>query len=264
MEVDLGQTVDSPSINRVDVADGTKGRVIPLCQKWIAATVAFTDEPLKGSWFVDRDILLRYGLRGRIVYVCPVIRLNTDAKGTILDSTYRIEYLRLSENVYAEFADKATEMANMHSITVTKVKKGEFSYITPSPSNKAMSQKEVDLFNQVVQQVQAQKYDIDAVKQLVMFDVARPFDAYLELAKQKNIDVLPNEAPVQGALPPAFGNGGLLSDTAQDASAGTQQVQAPNFGGTQVHQPAPQPMGGPKVEDADADEFNENDEFNEQ
>jgi hypothetical protein len=264
-EVELGETIESPSIKRVDVADGTKGRVIPLRQKWLAATVAFTDEPLKGSWFVDRDILLKYGLRGRVIYVCPVIRLNTDAKGQVLDSSFKIEYLRLGDTVYEKFAATATEMSNMHSIVCTSEKRGQYSYITPSPSNKNLSAKEVGFINEVINQVNSLGYDMDAICQLVMLDVARPFEAYLEMAKQKNIDVLPDEAPVQGALPPAFGNGGLLpGNTQESAQAEAPQIKTPQFGAPKVQQPAPQPMGGPKVEDADADEFNENDEFNEQ
>ena len=260
VEVELGQTVESPSINRVDVADGSRGRVIPLTSKWLAATVAFTDEPCKGSWFVDRSILLKYGLKGRIVYVCPVVRLNTDAKANVLDASYRIEYLRLSENVYTEFADKASEMANMHSITVSKTKKGEFSYVVPSPSNKVLSQQQINLINQVMQSVR--QYDVEAVAALALSDVARPFDTYLELAKSKGIEVLPDEPPVSGSLPSSFGNAGLLPD-----NQAAQPAQAPQGGFVPNFNTAPGQMPShaqAPAEEAQAEEFDPEDEFSEQ
>ena len=43
--VALGETIKSPTIDRADVADGTKGRALLLSEDWLAAAVAYTDEP---------------------------------------------------------------------------------------------------------------------------------------------------------------------------------------------------------------------------
>lgn len=207
--VRLGDTVPNPTVNRVDIADGTKGRCILLSNDWIAVTVAFTETPVKGMYFVDKDILMKYanlGIRGSIYYVALVARLNTDAKGVPIDDTFRIEYLRLSESVYNEFAEDALEMGNFQTVALSKVKKGEFSYVKPKASAKGIPPK---VLSSVRKKLEG--FNTEAVIALVVSQLARPFDQYLKACQEEGIDVDGSEAPdVFGKLPASVAGAGNL------------------------------------------------------
>lgn len=216
--VRLGDTVPNPTVNRVDVADGTKGRCILLSNDWVAVTVAFTEEPVKGMYFVDKDILMKYAnlrIRGSIYYVALVARLNTDAKGAPIDDSFRIEYLRLSESVYNEFAEDALEMGNFQTVALSKVKKGEFSYVKPKASAKGIPSKVLSAVRKKLE-----GFNVDAVMTLVISQLARPFDQYLKACREEGIEVDGTEVPdVFGKLPESVaGTEAIGYDDAEEVS----------------------------------------------
>lgn len=190
-KVKLGETVPAMAINRVDVADGTKGRCILLSDDWIAVSVAFTEQPTRAAYFVTRDQVLRYGLRATVYYVAVVARLNTDARGKVLDDSFKIEYLRLSENVYTEFADDALEMSNFQTVALQKVTRGQFSYLKPKASNKMVDAKLIASVRK-----QLKDYDINSLLKMALFSIAQPFQNYLEACKSAGIDPEPDEEPL--------------------------------------------------------------------
>lgn len=197
-QVRLGETIPTISINRVDVADGTKGRCIPLTQDWYAVSISFVETPKRGAYYVDTEKVLKYGLTARNYYVCPVARLHTDARGNLIDSSIRIEYLRLSDDVYNEFASDACEMAQFETIALSKVSKGNFSYVKPKASNRPQ---DATIMQAVRQQIA--QYDVDALVNIILKSVARPFDEYLKaLAESGQAPALgPAPQPVTGSLP---------------------------------------------------------------
>lgn len=198
-QVRLGETIPTISINRSDVADGTKGRCIPLTQDWFAVSIAFVETPKRGAYYVDTEKVLKYGLTARNYYVCPVARLHTDARGNLIDSSIRIEYLRLSDDIYNEFASDTCEMAKFETIALSKVAKGNFSYVKPKASNRPQ---DATIMQAVRQQIA--QYDIDALVNIILKSVARPFDEYLKaLVESGQAPAFgPAPKPVQGSLPP--------------------------------------------------------------
>lgn len=197
-KVSLGQTIPSPSINRVDVADGTKGRCILISPDWYAVSIAYTETPKRGAYFVDQDKVLKYSLNARVYYVAVVARLNTGAKGDVLDDSFRIEYLRLSEDVYNEFANDALELENFDTVALTKVTKGQFSYVKPKASSRAQDRKIIESVRSKLK-----SFDIDALFQLTLISLARPFDEYLKALEEAG-ELPQQKFNEKGSLPKSF------------------------------------------------------------
>lgn len=199
--VSLGQVMPSPTVNRCDVADGTKGRCILLSDDWFCVSVAFTETPVRGGYFVTQEQALRYSLPARNYYMAVVARLDTDARGEIISPEVRIEYLRLSEDVYREFADLALEQP-FDSVALTKVTKGQFSYVKPVPSSKKQNPK---LLKQVKDKIA--NYNFDDLAKMALIGMARPFSDYLKALREAGEDVDIDEEPeVKGNLPKSLGS----------------------------------------------------------
>lgn len=199
-KVQLGQTIPSPSVNRVDVADGTKGRCILLSPDWYAVSIAYTETPKRAAYFVDQEKVLKYALNARVYYVAVVARLNTGANGKVLDDSFRIEYLRLSEDVYNEFANDALEMEGFDTVALTKVTKGQFSYIKPKASSRAQDSKIIKSVREKLK-----SFDINALFQLTLISLAHPFEDYLKaLEEAGQAPKVEAKFSERGALPPSF------------------------------------------------------------
>lgn len=200
--VSLGQVLPSPTVNRVDVADGTKGRCILLSDDWFCVSVAFVEQPVRGGYFVTQEQALKYSLPARNYYVAIVARLDTDARGEIISPDVRIEYLRLSEDVYREFADQALEQP-FDSIALTKVTKGQFSYVKPNPSSKKQNPK---LLKQVKDKIAA--YNYDDLAKMALIGMARPFKDYIKALQEAGLEEVDEEdAPqITGSLPKGLGS----------------------------------------------------------
>lgn len=179
--VRLGETIKSPTINRCDVADGTKGRALLLSDDWLAAAVAYTQEPLpRGVFYVTEEDVVEFGLQPRVYYMALIARLNTDARGVVLDDTFKLEYVRLGEQQYQEFANLAMEMKKVENVVLTKVTKGTYSYISVSPSQ---IEQDATIMKSIGDRLNG--LDIDSCLSLVIQNVARPISVFKELlAKQ--------------------------------------------------------------------------------
>lgn len=222
--IPLGATVESPSVRRTDVAEGTKGRALLLSPDWYAVNIAYSDNP-RGAFYVNQEQVIKHSLSPRTYYICPIARLNTDANGEVLNSQFRIEYLRLSEDVYKEFATSAVEQP-FSSIVMVKVTKGTFSYIKPSPSSRPQNP-------QFISEIQSKlsALNIDAIAQLILVDVAKPFTEYEKaLANPQGLPSSPSQGQYQ-QIPQAYNP---PPQQAQLESAGFN-AGAPQ----QFHQPAP-------------------------
>lgn len=173
-KVPLGTTIQNKLISRCDVAEGTKGRVVPIFQDVIGISCFFTETP-KGVWLCSPEEALSVGVNPSFYYILPVFRLNTDAKATPLDTSLKLEYLRLGHSQYDELASALQEQEETPSFIVKKVKKGEYSYITPVASAKPLSD---DLQEKVTEMRKA--LNEDQVFNFAIADIARPFKSYLQ------------------------------------------------------------------------------------
>jgi len=179
----LGQAIRTKLIKRTDVADGTKGRAILLCKNVVGSMVVYTPEPAKGVYFIDQQTALKYGFNPRFYYIIPVGRLNTDAKGKILDGSVSLEYLRLGESQYNKFASELEELDDCKTIVLTKESKGEFSYVLVKPSSKDVIPEQ---FKDQIAEF-AKSVDEDTMFAYALMDLAQPFSNYLDLLKSKNL-----------------------------------------------------------------------------
>jgi hypothetical protein len=180
----LGQVVRTKLIKRTDVADGTKGRAVLLSQNVVGCMVVYTQEPAKGVYFVDQQIALKYGFNPRFYYIIPIGRLNTDAKGNLLDGSVSLEYLRLGESQYNKFVSELEELSDCKTIVLSKESKGEFSYVTVKPSSKDVIPQE---FKPQISDFTS-SVDDDTMFAYALMDIAQPFENYLELLKSKNLE----------------------------------------------------------------------------
>ena len=101
-------------------------------------------------------------------------------KGKVLDDTFKLEYIRLAERQYEEFANRAMEMKKIESVVLTKVTKGTYSYITVDAS-------QIEQNKEIMASISSrlQGLDIDSCLNLVVQAIARPISVLEDLiAKQ--------------------------------------------------------------------------------
>lgn len=137
----LGSKIKNSAIQRSSVADNFTARAVLLGFDQIYAKQVAYDSNIKSTVEVDQEAILKYRFsRAIIYYYIPVARLNTDIYGRVVSEDFTIEYVRLTEGQYEEFARQATEMGTFVSVCLKKVaKKGangqDFSYVDVTPSN---------------------------------------------------------------------------------------------------------------------------------
>lgn len=137
----LGSKIKNSAIQRSSVADNFTARAVLLGLDQIYAKQVAYDSNIKSTVEVDQEAILKYRFsRAIIYYYIPVARLNTDIYGRVVSEDFTIEYVRLTEGQYEEFARQATEMGTFVSVCLKKVaKKGangqDFSYVDVTPSN---------------------------------------------------------------------------------------------------------------------------------
>lgn len=142
--VKIGTRVADLGIQKVNVADGTKARVVLIDADPQMKYIAY-DNVVKRRVEVNQDLLIKYNLKPTATFFYLIARLNTDMKGNVVDDDFSIEYLQLTNNVNVEFADAVAENPNFTSVVLSKVsKKGDggkdFSYTKATPSNYVVSE----------------------------------------------------------------------------------------------------------------------------
>lgn len=172
--VSLGTKISNASINKANVADNFIGRAILLGFDQIYAKQVAYDETVKAVVEVDQDAIIKYRFqRPMVYYYIPIARLNTDMYGRVVDDTVIIEYLRLSESQYDDFARQASEMGNFVSLQLKKVpKKGndgkDYSFVDVIPSNYGANGVDIpsSVFAKVDQMVQTDGF-CDGIWQMI-------------------------------------------------------------------------------------------------
>lgn len=143
-KVKIGTRVADLGIQKVNVANGTKARVVLIDLDPQMKYVAY-DNVVKRRVEVTQELLIKYNLKATPTFFYLIARLNTDMKGNVVDDDFSIEYLQLTNNVNVEFADAVAENPDFSSVVLTKVTKQgdggrDFSYIKATPSNYAVSE----------------------------------------------------------------------------------------------------------------------------
>lgn len=192
--VPLGTTIATKLVSRCDVAEGTKGRVVPISEDVVGISCFFTENP-KGNWLCSPEEALSIGISPRFYYVIPVFRLNTGSKAEVLDTSVKLEYLRLGAQQYEELSAAMAEQEGTPSIVIKKIKKGEYSYVDPVASAKPLPE-------EVTTKLQEMRESLneDQVFAFCIADIARPFSAYLAAVGAQPQAGAPAPAP-QNALP---------------------------------------------------------------
>ena len=246
----MGQFVRSISVQRSAVAQNTRGRAVLIDPEPRAIYLAY-DNKLKVAVLADQDAVIKYRLSPRTYYIFLLARLNTDMKGTQVGDEFRVEYLRLSDNIYEGFVDSYQEMTAVNSIILKPVtKKGnngqDFSYVEPVPSKDPAT----DAVYQKLEQV-----DVDALWQLVQLDLGKTVEEYEALLAAQPVSG--EEArQIQGA------SSGTAQIGRQRQIAGQTPAQAApkNQVRRNLKQDAP-PVVDAEVEEIPGDEFMEGDDF---
>lgn len=140
-QIPLGGKMESPNINRSNVAEGFPGRAVLLGENCVFAKAQAYDDRIKRSIEVDQEAILKYRFDKVLSYYYILIaRLNTDNRGNVVSDDVVIEYLRLSEKQWDDLTVSMNEMGTFTSLLLTKVKKTgddgkDFSYVEVKLSN---------------------------------------------------------------------------------------------------------------------------------
>lgn len=161
-QIPLGGKMESPSINRSNVAEGFPGRAVLLGENCVFAKAQAYDDRIKRSIEVDQEAILKYRFDKVLSYYYILIaRLNTDNRGNVVSDDVVIEYLRLSEKQWDDLTISMNEMGSFTSLLLTKIKKTgddgkDFSYVEVKLSN----YKEIPqaVFAKVEQMVQTENF----------------------------------------------------------------------------------------------------------
>lgn len=133
--------MESPNINRSNVAEGFPGRAVLLGENCVFAKAQAYDDRIKRSIEVDQEAILKYRFDKVLTYYYILIaRLNTDNRGNVVSDDVVIEYLRLTEKQWDDLTISMNEMGSFTSLLLTKVKKTgddgrDFSYVEVKLSN---------------------------------------------------------------------------------------------------------------------------------
>ena len=133
--------MESPNINRSNVAEGFPGRAVLLGENCVFAKAQAYDDRIKRFIEVDQEAILKYRFDKVLTYYYILIaRLNTDNRGNVVSDDVVIEYLRLSEKQWDDLTISMNEMGSFTSLLLTKVKKTgddgrDFSYVEVKLSN---------------------------------------------------------------------------------------------------------------------------------
>lgn len=154
--------MESPNINRSNVAEGFPGRAVLLGENCVFAKAQAYDDRIKRSIEVDQEAILKYRFEKVLSYYYILIaRLNTDNRGNVVSDDVVIEYLRLSEKQWDDLTISMNEMGSFTSLLLTKVKQTgndgkDFSYVEVKLSN----YKEIPqaVFAKVEQMVQTENF----------------------------------------------------------------------------------------------------------
>lgn len=207
--------MESPNINRSNVAEGFPGRAVLLGENCVFAKAQAYDDRIKRSIEVDQEAILKYRFDKVLSYYYILIaRLNTDNRGNVVSDDVVIEYLRLSEKQWDDLTVSMNEMGTFTSLLLTKVKKTgddgkDFSYVEVKLSNyKDIPQA---VFAKVEQMVQTENFVqsiwgmVDAATTITVEMYEQKLrEYYEELAKKNGQPTNSMQAPVAAPLAPAI------------------------------------------------------------
>lgn len=206
--------MESPNINRSNVAEGFPGRAVLLGENCVFAKAQAYDDRIKRSIEVDQEAILKYRFDKVLTYYYILIaRLNTDNRGNVVSDDVVIEYLRLSEKQWDDLTISMNEMGSFTSLLLTKVKKTgddgrDFSYVEVKLSN----YKEIPaaVSAKVEQMVQTENFVnsiwgmVDAATTITVDMYEQKLKEYYEeLAKKSGQPANAMQAPVTTSAPAA-------------------------------------------------------------
>lgn len=212
-QIPLGGKMESPNINRSNVAEGFPGRAVLLGENCVFAKAQAYDDRIKRSIEVDQEAILKYRFEKVLSYYYILIaRLNTDNRGNVVSDDVVIEYLRLSEKQWDDLTISMNEMGSFTSLLLTKVKQTgndgkDFSYVEVKLSN----YKEIPqaVFAKVEQMVQTENFVqsiwgmVDAATTITVEMYEQKLKEYYEeLAKKSGQPAPAIQAPANPIQPP--------------------------------------------------------------
>lgn len=242
--------MESPNINRSNVAEGFPGRAVLLGENCVFAKAQAYDDRIKRSIEVDQEAILKYRFDKVLTYYYILIaRLNTDNRGNVVSNDVVIEYLRLSEKQWDDLTISMNEMGSFTSLLLTKVKKTgddgrDFSYVEVKLSN----YKEIPaaVSAKVEQIVQTENFVnsiwgmVDAATTITVEMYEQKLKEYYEeLAKKSGQPANAMQAPVPQPVPQAPTNSIQPPKRIIQGSSAPRQVQ-----------PAPAPQQVSRVQGA--------------
>lgn len=249
-QIPLGGKMESPNINRSNVAEGFPGRAVLLGENCVFAKAQAYDDRIKRSIEVDQEAILKYRFDKVLTYYYILIaRLNTDNRGNVVSDDVVIEYLRLSEKQWDDLTISMNEMGSFTSLLLTKVKKSgddgrDFSYVEVKLSN----YKEIPaaVSAKVEQMVQTENFVnsiwgmVDAATTITVEMYEQKLKEYYEeLAKKNGQPANAMQAPAPQPVPQAPTNSIQPPKRIIQGSSAPRQVQ-----------PAPAPQQVSRVQGA--------------
>jgi len=243
--VKVGERATSADfLRRVDVAEGTVGRVKLIGDEFFAASTFFSQEPI-GNFYCSQQEALEHGLEPRLYYYAPCLRLTTDARGNVVSPAVTVEYLRLSSGAYNDFCTAAEEAGSFTTVMVTKDDKGQYSTIKVTPSNKPMDEGIAAQIEEV-----ASAFTFDTISEQLARSIARPFKVYLDLVSRAESDRSLGES---SASPRTITPPRTVESPAPAPAAAPRPLVQPKSAEVPTATSTPTPPATPK----DFDEFDE-------
>ena len=219
-KIKLGSKVESSRIPKVDVADGSRGRVIFLTDEPLRADVIFiNNDRIRGSFYATREQALLVGELPRTYILALVARLNTDRDGKVLDDSFKVEVLRMSEKAYADFAksyEGLTDDDGNSEMKTAMIEKStgsseQYKYIAVTASKKSTNP---TAYKSVLEKIKNLR--IDVLESEVMFEFAQPFE---NLQKLTGIidDVNEGKTTLAEALPSYVGKAVQIPQSVEES-----------------------------------------------
>ena len=130
--IQTGTQIEDKSVARAVTAKGYLGRAIMITDIWESTCVSFVS---KVGYFTDDDVNEHHkrNLQPNNYVFTPVVRLCTSPQGDVVSPQCKVEFLRLSPNMYNKFCDDIRRNPSYTHIELVADSSGTFEKTVPVP-----------------------------------------------------------------------------------------------------------------------------------
>lgn len=218
-KVPFGQRIEAVQIAKANVVKGFPGRALMLGPDCVMGKALYYDDRVKRTVEVTQDAIIKYHFDNvREYYYIAIARLNTDMQGNIVSNDIKVEYVRLTGDMYNDLCTQLRETPHYTSLLLEKVEKRgddgkDFSWVKVSLSSVEIPQAVAARVQQLVETPGA----VDSIMQMLDSQTSITIEEYekrlatlAQAAPQLTVirpkQVRPTPAPAAASAPSAPAN----------------------------------------------------------